>query len=147
MINMWDLKNPMGIGFQMGQIWWSHSVRYGMYGSHILDCVLFSAQTKKINILHHIYILQSFWFHFHELQLYKKSKWDPLPSCFQFYYLFWRLNFLFKLVKTVHRQLWSCFIHNIIKGNPTIEYALSQLFIQNNFLTALSRWQTIHWWK
>ena len=58
-----------------------------MYGSHILDGVLLSALTKKINILHHIYILQSFWFHLHDLQLYKKyknSKWDPLPS-----YLFW----------------------------------------------------------
>ena len=41
MINMWDLKNLMGIGFQMGQIILSHSVRYGVYGSHnVLDGVL-----------------------------------------------------------------------------------------------------------
>ena len=32
MINMWDQKNPMGIGFQMGQILWDENVRYGMYG-------------------------------------------------------------------------------------------------------------------
>ena len=29
----------------------------------------------------------------------------------------------------------------------SVEYALSQLFIENNLLIVLSRWQTIHWWK
>ena len=73
----------MGIGFQMGKILWdekfcemsSHSVSYGMYGSHnILDGVLlvshfqhWQKKTQKTNILHHIYILQSFWFHLHDL--------------------------------------------------------------------------------
>ena len=32
------------------------------------------------------------------------------------------------LVKAVHRQLWSYYIHN---QYPTVEYALSQLFIQS----------------
>ena len=58
----------------------------------------------------------------------KKIKWNPLPLCFHSKFQLTTYFFKIKLL-----------VISIIEDSPTAEYALSQLFIQNQLVNSLKQ--------
>ena len=116
MINMWDQKNPMAIGFQMGQIRWdfiSQCEIWHVWTSHILDGVLlvsyFLHWQKKIIFCTIVTSCSLFGSIIMIFSYIKKIQMGSFAFMFSVLLHFLKIKFL---VKTVQRHLWSCFIHN-----------------------------------